>query len=88
MTKRKSKKMVEVEKRFGKQLEDMLPSLVTSEGLTQAAATLGLSKATVGYWLLRLGIQTVTVALGPGEKATVTNQGGRVAVKVDGREST
>ena len=57
---RKSKKMIEVENKFKQPLEDMLPQMVTEYGLTASADQLGVSKATLGYWLLKLGINGIT----------------------------
>ena len=63
----KTKKMVAVETRLEKPLEQALPGLVTEQGQTATAEQLGVSKATLGYWLLKLGIDVQTVALAPGE---------------------
>ena len=71
MMRRKSKKMVAVEERFQQNLEDMLPELVTENGLSATADHLGVSKATLGYWLLKLGINVQRVALAPGETIVV-----------------
>ncbi|MBM3944962.1 MAG: hypothetical protein FJ317_05650 [SAR202 cluster bacterium] len=68
---RKTKKMVSVEKRFQQPLEKMLPELVTEQGLSATADQLGVSKATLGYWLLKLGINVRRVALAPGETLEV-----------------
>ena len=64
---RKTKKMIAVEERFEQPLEKMLPQLVTDQGLSATADELGVSKATLGYWLLKLGINVHRVALAPGE---------------------
>lgn len=68
---RKTKKMLTVEKRFEQPLEKMLPELVTEQGLSATAEQFGVSKATVGYWLLKLGINVRRVALAPGETIEV-----------------
>ena len=68
---RKTKKMVAVEERFQRTLEKMLPELVTEQGLTATAEQFGVSKATLGYWLLKLGINVRRVALAPGESIEV-----------------
>ena len=68
---RKTKKMLIVEKRFEQPLEKMLPELVTEQGLSATAEQFGVSKATVGYWLLKLGINVRRVALAPGETIEV-----------------
>ena len=72
---RKTKKMVAVEERFQQPLEKMLPALVTEHGLTATAEELGVSKATLGYWLLKLGINVQRVALAPGESIEVKRAG-------------
>ena len=71
MMRRKTKKMVAVEERYQQPLEKMLPPLVTEQGLSATADELGVSKATLGYWLLKLGIDVQRVALAPGETIVV-----------------
>ncbi len=72
---RKTKKMVAVEERFNQALEKMLPEMVTDQGLSSTADKLGFSKATLGYWLLKLGINVKRVALAPGETLEVKRAG-------------
>ena len=72
---RKTKKMLAVEGRFSQSLEKMLPGMVTDSGLTGTAEQLGVSKATLGYWLLKLGINVRRVALAPGETLEVKRVG-------------
>ena len=67
MARRKTKKMIAVEERFKQPLEEILPPMVTENGLSATADELGVSKATLGYWLLKLGINVQRVALAPGE---------------------
>ena len=67
MARRKTKKMIAVEEKFKQPLEEMLPPMVTENGLSATADELGVSKATLGYWLLKLGINVQRVALAPGE---------------------
>ena len=71
MMRRKTKKMAAVEERFQQPLEKMLPPLVTENGLSATADELGVSKATLGYWLLKLGINVQRVALSPGESIKI-----------------
>ena len=49
----------------------MLPPLVTEHGLSATADEIGVSKATLGYWLLKLGIDVHRIALAPGESLEV-----------------
>ncbi len=72
---RKTKKMLVVEDRFHQPLERMLPEMVTDQGLSATADQLGVSKATLGYWLLKLGINVRRVALAPGETLEVKRAG-------------
>ena len=72
---RKTKKMCAVEEQFGQPLEKMLPEMVTEEGVTATADRLGVSKATLSYWLLKLGINVRRVALAPGESLEVQRNG-------------
>ena len=72
---RKTTKMTAVEDRFHQPLERMLPEMVTENGLTATADELGVSKATLGYWLLKLGINVRRVALAPGETLEVKRAG-------------
>ena len=71
MMRRKTKKMAAVEERFQQPLEKMLAPLVTEFGLSATADEIGVSKATLGYWLLKLGIDVQRVALAPGETLEV-----------------
>ncbi len=64
---RKTKLMLRVEREFKSPLERLLPELVNDQGLTATADTLGVSKATLGYWMLKLGINVRRVAVAPGE---------------------
>jgi hypothetical protein len=71
MMRRKTKKMIAVEERYQQPLEKMLPPLVTEQGLSATADEIGVSKATLGYWLLKLGIDVHRIALAPGESLEV-----------------
>ena len=64
---RKTKLMQRVEKEFQRPLERLLPEKVNEIGLSSTAEELSVSKATLGYWLLKLGINVQRVALAPGE---------------------
>ncbi|MFL2804304.1 MAG: hypothetical protein ACJ0BB_05350 [Dehalococcoidia bacterium] len=71
MSNRKTRKMLAVEERFRQPLEKMLPEMVTEQGLTATADYLGVSKATLGYWLLKFRIDVRRVALAPGDTMQV-----------------
>ena len=75
MARKKTKKMAAVEAKFPQPLERLLPEMVTDQGLSATADDLGVSKATLGYWLLKLGINVRRVALAPGETLEVKRIG-------------
>ena len=68
---RKTKLMLKVEKQFQRPLDKLLPERVNEIGLSQTADELGVSKATLGYWLLKLGINVRRGAVSPGETLEV-----------------
>ncbi|MCH8351857.1 MAG: hypothetical protein J4N84_07285 [Chloroflexi bacterium] len=68
---RKTKLMAKVELEHQRPLERLLPEMVNEIGLSGTAEELGVSKATLGYWLLKLGINVRRVALAPGETLEV-----------------
>lgn len=68
---KKTKLMQRVEKEHQRPLERLLPEMVNERGLSNTADELGVSKATLGYWLLKLGINVRRVALAPGETLEV-----------------
>ncbi|MCH8282401.1 MAG: hypothetical protein IIC96_17160 [Chloroflexi bacterium] len=63
--------MAKVELEHQRPLERLLPEMVNEIGLSGTAEELGVSKATLGYWLLKLGINVRRVALAPGETLEV-----------------
>ena len=67
----KTKKMIQVERKLRRPLERALPEMLNEVGLTGAAKRLGVSKATLSYWLLKLGIEIRRVALAPGEEKEI-----------------
>ena len=76
MAVRKTTKMLAVEKRQHRQLEELLPEMVNRLGLTGAAKELRLSKATLGYWLLKLQIRVERIALRPDEYIEIRTRRG------------
>ena len=63
--------MQRVETEHQRPLERLLPEMVNEIGLSATAEELKVSKATLGYWLLKLGINVRRVALAPGETLEV-----------------
>ena len=63
--------MVLAERKLRRPLEKALPDIVNDVGLTGAAKRLGVSKATLSYWLLKLDIKIERVALAPGEEIEI-----------------
>ena len=72
---RKTKLMQQVEDQHRQPLERLLPEMINEQGLSATAQSLGVSKATLGYWLLKLGIHVRRVALAPGEVLEVKRSG-------------
>ena len=68
---RKTKLMLNLENTYQRSLERLLPEMVNEMGLSATAQELAVSKATLGYWLLKLGINVRRVALAPGETLEV-----------------
>lgn len=71
MTYRKTKLMRQIEDQTGQPLERLLPTMINEIGMTQAAQELGISKATIGYWMLKMGIHVERVAVMPGDQLVV-----------------
>ena len=67
----KSKRMLEVEAEFNQPLESLLPAMITSKGLTATAKEIGVTKGTLNYWNLALGIKVRRIALAPWEKVEI-----------------
>ncbi|MQF82881.1 hypothetical protein FIM02_01810 [SAR202 cluster bacterium AD-802-E10_MRT_200m] len=68
---KRSRLMREIEERYNRPLERLLPDLVNELGLSGAADELNVSKSTVNYWLLKFGINVKRVVLSPGESLEV-----------------
>ena len=68
---RKTRLMRDVEERYGRPLERLLADMYNEKGLPAMAEEIGVSKATLWYWLLRFGITVRRVALAPGEALEV-----------------
>ena len=71
---RKTEKMLGVEERMGESLEVLIPDMVTRLGLSGTADEIGISKATLSFWMLKMDIEVRRVALLPGDKLELTRQ--------------
>jgi len=71
---RKTELMKRVEKDCQRPLERLLPEMVNDIGLSATAEELGVSKATLSYWLMKLGIKVIRIALAPGETIEIKRQ--------------
>jgi hypothetical protein len=67
----KSKTMKRVEEEQGESLQTLLPRCINELGMTGTAEALAVSKSTIGYWCLKLGIAVQRVALVPGERVVI-----------------
>ena len=63
--------MLRVEEVHGERLEILIPRLINALGIQGAATELGISKSTLNYWCLKLGVVRQTVALVPGERVEI-----------------
>jgi hypothetical protein len=70
-TLRKNPAMQRVEEVHGERLEILIPRLINALGIQGAATELGISKSTLNYWCLKLGVVRQTVALVPGERVEI-----------------
>ncbi len=72
---RKTKRMILCEEQNGIDLQRDLPAMLNEVGMSHTADRIGISKATLGYWLLKMGITIRRVAVSPGERVEVTRSG-------------
>ena len=63
--------MLHVEETTGERLEILIPRLINTVGLSKAAVELGISKSSINYWCMKLGIIRQLVALVPGERVEI-----------------
>ena len=68
---KKSKLMRRIEETHRQPLESLLCNGINAMGMSGCAEELGVSKATLGYWRLKLGIEVRRIALRPGETIEV-----------------
>lgn len=74
-TVRKTKLMRNVEDQFQRPLESLVPEMVNEHGMSHAASELGVSTATLGYWMLKMGIRYRRVAVTADETIEVKRPG-------------
>ncbi len=55
--------MLKAEQTPGEPIEKALPRLIDQHGVSQTARHLGVSVATVNYWMLKLGVHVRWVAI-------------------------
>jgi len=67
----KTPAMLHVEETTGERLEILIPRLINTVGLSKAAVELGISKSSINYWCMKLGIIRQLVALVPGERVEI-----------------
>ena len=74
MALKKTNLMLSVERQCKQPLERLLPAMINDPELEmkEIADQLGVTKATLGYWLIKLGITTQRVTLLPGETLEIT----------------
>ena len=64
--------MLRVEKQMGQPIENLLPQMINEHGVKETGRQLGVSTATVGYWMLKMGIEIRRIAVAPEEAVIVT----------------
>ena len=67
----KTPAMQQIEEARGERLEILIPRLINALGHTGAALELGISKSSINYWCMKLGIVRQRVALVPGERVEI-----------------
>lgn len=63
----KSHLMLEIEGRYRRPLELLLPEKYNKIGLLRMAEEMGISRGTLWYWFLKFGIKLRRVAISPDE---------------------
>ena len=71
MNPNKTSAMLHVEEVHGERLELLIPRLINSVGLSKAADEMGISKSSMNYWCMKLGIVRQLVALIPGQRVEI-----------------
>ncbi len=65
--------MLDAESRLERDLEEAIPLYINRDGMTKAAERIGVSKATLNYWMLKLGIRHQYIAVPPGQSVTLVS---------------
>ena len=73
---KKSKGMIAAEAKLGGALDELLPDIITHLGMVDAAKTAGVSKATLGYWMLKLRMRRAYICLREGEQVFIRRRDG------------
>ena len=71
MARKKTKKMLEIEQRFNREISELVVELVTEHGQTETAEMVGVSKALVWHWIALFGVEIRRVALAPGDELKI-----------------
>lgn len=71
---RKTKTMLRLEREFSCDIETLFVRLIREHGRAGAADKLGISKALVTYWALKLGFRAETVLLRDGESVQIVRE--------------
>ena len=86
LTNWQSSKMNSIQAEYGRPLEEVLSELQNERGASRTCETLGISKATLGYWNLKCGIRVIRVAYQPveGEEVKVYDNNGGIKFSKNG----
>ena len=67
----KTPAMLQIEEAREERLETLIPRLINTLGPTGTDRELGISKSSINYWCMKLGIVRQMVALVPGERVEI-----------------
>lgn len=68
---RKSKLMLGIEAALGSSIDKLIVDRLRDQTMEEVASSWGISKATLGYWMLKLNIRVERVVLRPNEEIVV-----------------
>jgi len=74
---RRTRLIREVERRTGLPIKAAVRRTVQELGVAKGAQALGISKATLSYWLVALGLRVERVVLDVGEDVRIVRRGSR-----------